>query len=134
MSIQGCESKTEDGGVDAVTTSAANKRKKIWRSHTSKRRKIEESIMFYHAGMNGFDRKNVQDSFMKGKVRIVVATVAFGMGINKRDVRAVIHYNMPQNFEFFVQEIGRAGRDGKPAFCHVFIDKVCICILKTILE
>ena len=61
--------------------------------------------------------------FMAGKLRIVVATVAFGMGLNKADVRAIIHYNMPKSFESFVQEIGRAGRDGKPAYCHVFIDK-----------
>ena len=73
--------------------------------------------------MEGPDRDKVQDDFMKGKVRIIVATVAFGMGINKADVRAVIHYNMPKNFESFVQEIGRAGRDGKQAFCHVFTDE-----------
>jgi ATP-dependent DNA helicase Q4 len=57
-----------------------------------------------------------------GKLRIVVATVAFGMGINKNDLRAVIHYNMPSSFERFVQEVGRAGRDGKPAHCHLFLD------------
>lgn len=60
---------------------------------------------------------------MKGTLRIVVATVAFGMGLNKPDVRAIIHYNIPKSFESFIQEIGRAGRDGKPAFCHVFLDK-----------
>lgn len=57
-----------------------------------------------------------------GKVRIVVATVAFGMGINKNNLRAVIHYNMPASFERFVQEVGRAGRDGLPAHCHLFLD------------
>lgn len=60
---------------------------------------------------------------MEGRLRVIVCTVAFGMGLDKRDVRSVIHYNMPKSFESFVQEIGRAGRDRLPAYCHVFIDK-----------
>jgi ATP-dependent DNA helicase Q4 len=63
-----------------------------------------------------------QYSVFVGQLRIVVATVAFGMGINKPDIRAVIHYNMPRNFECYVQEVGRAGRDGLPAHCHLFLD------------
>ena len=77
----------------------------------------------YHAGMSGSQRKSVQNKFMRGDLRIVVATVAFGMGLDKADVRAVIHYNMPQSMEGYVQEVGRAGRDGKPAYCHAFIDE-----------
>lgn len=63
---------------------------------------------------------------MRGDLKIVVATIAFGMGINKADIRCVIHYNLPMNFESYVQEVGRAGRDGNHAHCHLFLDsKVC---------
>ena len=88
----------------------------------SNRRGISWSAEAYHAGLTGARRSSVQKQFMASKLRIVVATVAFGMGINKADIRAIIHYNAPKNFENYVQEIGRAGRDGKPAHCHVFLN------------
>lgn len=88
-----------------------------------KRAKVVHAAECYHAGMTAAQRRSVQNKFMSGSLRIVVATVAFGMGLNKADVRAIIHYNLPKSFESFVQEIGRAGRDGEPAYCHVFIDK-----------
>ncbi|XP_028049937.2 ATP-dependent DNA helicase Q4 isoform X2 [Monomorium pharaonis] len=76
----------------------------------------------YHAGMTSYRRKTVQKGFMNGKIKIVVATVAFGMGINKPNIRAVIHYNMPGTFEGYVQEVGRAGRDNITAHCHLFLN------------
>ncbi|XP_059477088.1 ATP-dependent DNA helicase Q4 [Neocloeon triangulifer] len=89
---------------------------------SNKRGAISWNAEVYHAGLTPHRRKQVQNAFMNGKLRIVVATVAFGMGINKNDLRAVIHYNMPASFERFVQEVGRAGRDGEEAHCHLFLE------------
>ncbi|XP_021072277.1 ATP-dependent DNA helicase Q4 [Mus pahari] len=75
----------------------------------------------YHAGMCSQERRRVQQAFMRGHLRMVVATVAFGMGLDRPDVRAVLHLGLPPSFESYVQAIGRAGRDGKPAHCHLFM-------------
>ncbi|XP_051015305.1 ATP-dependent DNA helicase Q4 [Acomys russatus] len=75
----------------------------------------------YHAGMCSQERRRVQQAFMQGHLRVVVATVAFGMGLDRPDVRAVLHLGLPPSFESYVQAIGRAGRDGKPAHCHLFL-------------
>nr|KYP52969.1 ATP-dependent DNA helicase Q4 [Cajanus cajan] len=76
----------------------------------------------YHSGITAKERSYVQDLFNSNKIRVVVATVAFGMGLDKRDVGAVIHYSLPESLEEYVQEIGRAGRDGRLSYCHLFYD------------
>lgn len=75
-----------------------------------------ESVAAYHAGLPPETRQRIQDAFMSGEVRVIVATSAFGMGVDKPDIRGVLHLGLPDSVEAYVQEVGRAGRDGEPAW------------------
>ncbi|MGC9329895.1 MAG: RecQ family ATP-dependent DNA helicase, partial [Candidatus Hinthialibacter sp.] len=92
------------------------------------------SVLPYHAGMDDESRKRNQDAFIQEKVNVIVATVAFGMGIDKSNVRYVIHTGMPKSLEHYQQESGRAGRDGLEAECCLFFSGADYGVWKSILR
>ncbi len=88
----------------------------------------------YHAGLAGSERFRIQNAFLKGEIRVICATVAFGMGIDKPDVRFVVHYHPPKDIESFYQESGRAGRDGLTSISLLFYAKSDFIILEKLIE
>jgi ATP-dependent DNA helicase RecQ len=87
----------------------------------------------YHAGMENEKREEIQNKFMDGTLACIVATIAFGMGIDKKDIRRIIHYDLPKSIENYSQEIGRSGRDGIPALCEVLANRDSIPILENFI-
>jgi ATP-dependent DNA helicase RecQ len=87
----------------------------------------------YHAGMENEKREQIQNKFMDGTLACIVATIAFGMGIDKKDIRRIIHYDLPKSIENYSQEIGRSGRDEEPALCEVLANRDSIHILENFI-
>src|ERR1041384_3922346 len=88
----------------------------------NKLKALDLRVTLYHAGMTDAQRVKAQDEFMGGRTQMIVATNAFGMGIDKPDIRFVVHYQMPGSIEAYYQEIGRAGRDGLPSTCMLLFN------------
>lgn len=112
---------TDHSGIIYCTT--RNNVEKLYKEISLWNAWNNEKIGYYHAGLDTVQKNNIQKKFIENKLSLLVCTNAFGMGINKSNVRFVIHYNIPNNLEQYYQEIGRAGRDEKHSYCYLLYNK-----------
>ncbi|RBA11841.1 bloom syndrome protein [Fusarium proliferatum] len=132
--------KCMDEIASLIKSKYANQSGIVYTASRKNAEKVAESLSIqgitarhYHAGLDPQEKVEVQTSWQQGQVKIVVATIAFGMGIDKPDVRFVIHHGLPTTLEGYYQETGRAGRDGDPSNCILFYGKQDIRILKKLI-